>query len=76
MLADRILEVLDEEGVESYSEQLLSNAVPVPYGRDDYAIWVHRKEETRARDLIRRLLEGVEQESEESPPFRGLEDAT
>jgi len=77
LLADHILEVLDEEGVESYSEQLLSNAVPVPYGRDDYAIWVHGKEEARARDLIRDYLRSVEEEDrEESAPSRESEEGS
>ncbi len=76
MLAGRILEVLDEEGVESYSDELLSNAMPVPYGRNDYAIWVHRKQEARARDSIRDYLESVEErESDESAPSQESEEA-
>ncbi len=67
LLADRLLEVLDEEGMESYSDELLSNAMPVPYGRDDYTIWVHRNKEARARDLVRDFLRSVEEEQARAP---------
>ena len=77
LLADRILEVLDEEGVESYSDRLLTLDIPVPDGRDYYAIWVHRKEEARARDLIRDYLKSVEaEEREASTPSRESEEGS
>ena len=77
LLAERILEVLEEGGVESYSDRLLTLDIPVPDGRDYYAIWVHRKEEARARHLIRDYLKSVEaEEREASTPSRESEEGS
>ena len=77
LLADRILEILEEERVESYSDRLLMLDIPVPDGRDHYAIWVHRKEEARARHLIRDYLKSVEEEEREaSAPSRESEEGS
>ncbi len=76
LLADWILDLLETRGVEAYSDRLLTNEMPIPFGRDSYGIWVRRKDQARTRKLIRALLEGVEEESEERAPFAGLEDAT
>jgi hypothetical protein len=76
LLADRIVQILEGAGVELYSQRFVATVVPIPSGRVDYAVWVHRKDEIRARDLIRALLEGVEDESGPRAPYPGLEDAT
>ncbi len=75
LLADRILDILDEEGMEACSDRLLTPEMPIPSGRDSYGIWVHRKDEARARELIGDFLEAVEQEEkEESAPSRESEE--
>ncbi len=77
LLADRILQVLEEAGVEVHSDRLLTLEMPVPFGRDSCGIWVHRNDELRARDLIRDYLESVEdRESDESAPSREDEEAS
>ena len=75
LLADRILELLVEEGTEVHCDRVLTLQMPVPAGRDCYGIWVHRRDEARARELIREFLEAVqEEEKEESAPSRESEE--